>query len=116
MVYMMQAGLRGPIKIGSVRGGLDEVERRRRELQCGCPHDLATVATAPGGPEIESLLHGYMGQYRVRGEWFDLSSIADIPLEPAVLMTWIYEAMLWTVGFESKAPIQIALLGGVDGR
>jgi len=102
MVYMMRAGALGLMKIGHVSGGRDQVERRRRELQCGTPYDLHVVACAPGGAEIERLMHEHFADRHVRGEWFDLADL-DTPgegngIDDVVLMCWIHHAMLATVG------------------
>lgn len=43
---------------------------RLRQLQTGCPFDLAIASTFPGSPEAEAVLHAALHQLRVRGEWF----------------------------------------------
>lgn len=103
MIYMMQAGVRGPFKIGMVRGSdRRSVERRRAELQIGCPQELVVRAVAPGDVEIEALLHDYFASKRIGGEWFHLP--ADLyevhPIDDVALVVWIYDAMLAQLGHE----------------
>jgi hypothetical protein len=111
MVYMMQAGVRGPVKIGYVKGERQQVDRRRRELQCGCPQELAVLAVAPGGPEIEALLHWFFSPCHIGGEWFllDAQTLAshrapDEPMGDSDLIGWIANAMLYRAGSDLYAP------------
>lgn len=103
MIYMMQAGVRGPFKIGMVRGDRRQVERRRAELQTGCPQELVVRAVAPGDAEIEALLHEYFEGQRIGGEWFHLphdpfEMVRQV--DDVTLVVWIYDAMLSTLGYE----------------
>lgn len=73
MIYLMQAGERGPVKVGWVREcSLASVEARRSALQTGCPHALEVLAAIPGGQDVEALLHEYLSEHRINGEWFML--------------------------------------------
>jgi hypothetical protein len=62
--YFIQAGPDGPVKIGIA----DDVEKRLKELQTGCPHDLRIIGRIKGN--VESRLHEIFDQFRLRGEWF----------------------------------------------
>jgi hypothetical protein len=99
---MMQAGIRGPIKVGMVRGDRRQVERRRAELQTGCPQELVVRAVAPGDSEIESLLHNYFACYRIGGEWFRLPpDLFEVhPIDDVALVVWIHDAMLALLGHD----------------
>jgi hypothetical protein len=104
---MMQAGVRGPFKIGYVKGDRDSVERRRQDLQIGCPQELVVRAVAPGDVAIESLLHRYFAAQRIGGEWFHLPEDpfeAVRPVSDLTLIVWIYDAMLSEVGYSTPWP------------
>lgn len=117
MIYMMQAGVRGPFKVGMVKGGRAAVEARRAALQCGCPQELTVRAVAPGDADIEALMHTYLAAHRIGGEWFyidpDEWDSADDPICDARLMTWIFDAMLQTVGY-GIGPDPVAVLEEVE--
>ena len=69
MIYFIQAGNDGFIKIGSS----NNVEERKKQLQTGCPDELKILFQYGGilGNEYpECDLHGYFKEFRVRGEWF----------------------------------------------
>lgn len=81
LIYFVQAGNGGPIKIG--RTSL-VVRYRVRELQIGCPYELLLLATMPGGLAKERALHARFRGDRLRGEWFRpspelLGLIATLP-------------------------------------
>lgn len=63
--YFIQAGTDGPVKIGVAQ----DVEKRIKELQTGCPDDLRLIGRIQGNCESE--LHKRFSQFRLRGEWFN---------------------------------------------
>lgn len=65
-IYFIQAGVRGPIKIGWAQ----DVERRRETLQVGNPARLRILAVVDCGRERESEIHGMLRAHRIAGEWF----------------------------------------------
>lgn len=58
----------GPIKIGHAR----DVERRRSNLQMGCPYQLTVLACFPvdDAPAMEARLQDVWRDLHVRGEWY----------------------------------------------
>jgi hypothetical protein len=66
IVYFVQRGTDGPVKIGSA----EDVGKRVRTLQTGSPERLRLLATVPGGSSLEGLIHERLGAHRIRGEWF----------------------------------------------
>lgn len=68
MVYFMQQGETGPIKIGVS----DHPQSRRRRLQTGSPHELKVIQTffAPDDSALESGLHKdpILREGRIEGE------------------------------------------------
>lgn len=66
VVYFIQAGGGGPIKIGTA----SNLQRRVETLQCGCPEPLVVLATISGGRRDEALFHAALRPHRTRGEWF----------------------------------------------
>lgn len=66
VVYFIQTGADGPIKIGFTT----DLARRVKHLQAGCPDLLAVLATIKAEREYETRLHWALAPYRHRGEWF----------------------------------------------
>lgn len=66
VVYFIQAGQHGPIKIGFTT----RLEERLHDLQGGNPIQLRLLATIRGNASHEQLLHTQFQEHRVRGEWF----------------------------------------------
>lgn len=66
MIYFIQYGIDGPIKIGIARNP----EWRLAKLQTACPYDLRLLATILGGASQEARLHQRFAEYWIRGEWF----------------------------------------------
>lgn len=76
-VYFIQAGANGPVKIGFA----DNVKKRLGELQTGCPHRLALLATIEHNDarSEESKYHERFSHLRIdKSEWFNWSvDLAD---------------------------------------
>ena len=71
VVYAVQAGRNGPVKIGRVNQ-VRKLLRRLNQLQTGSAEPLylrRVIATWPGGGE-EQRLHARFGEDRLEGEWF----------------------------------------------
>lgn len=68
VVYFVQAGPDGPIKIGLTTS----LDSRLRALQTGSPRRLTLLHTEPGGRDRELALHRRWALHRLRGdgEWF----------------------------------------------
>lgn len=60
------------VKIGHTK---TDAKTRLLSLQCGQPLKLSLLETWFG--DYESGLHAHFAAHRVRGEWFDLSSLGD---------------------------------------
>ncbi|MEV5204173.1 GIY-YIG nuclease family protein [Streptomyces sp. NPDC053720] len=72
-VYVVGAEGLASVKIGTS----SNPELRLTRMQTGLPLKLSLLATFPGGRALEKALHGHFGEYRRRGEWFDLTSFGD---------------------------------------
>ena len=66
MIYFIQAGENGPIKIGNAQNPRD----RLKDLQVGNHETLRLIATIPGGPDREREIHRDLEVFCYRGEWF----------------------------------------------
>lgn len=69
MVYAIQAGESGPIKIGRA----SDPAKRRTELQAGHYEVLRLIAVIDPGrsaQKTEKALHASLVEHRIRGEWF----------------------------------------------
>ena len=66
MIYAIQAG-DGPIKIGKSR----KVSSRLKELQVSSHLDLKLLAECNWHDQNEVILHEYLKDSYIRGEWFD---------------------------------------------
>ncbi len=68
MIYFLQCGHDGPIKIGFTTGS---VVWRIRQLQHTSPHILNLIGAHEGGREDETILHKQFADRKHRGEWFN---------------------------------------------
>jgi len=66
MIYFVQAGINGPIKIGIT----NNINRRIKELEKEAPYELNILAEYPGGRKFEKRIHTMFQKFRIRGEWF----------------------------------------------
>lgn len=66
MVYFIQEGDNGPIKIGKAVS----VERRFKYLQISHHKELTILQVIPGGAERESKIKKDLIKFRIKGEWF----------------------------------------------
>jgi len=71
MIYFIQCGENGPIKIGQTGNG---VEERLGQLQTGCPYGLRVLWVYNGSDWTEETVHKKFSHERIRGEWFRPSS------------------------------------------
>lgn len=79
MIYFIQAGEGGPVKIGYTE---NPVDARLATLQTGAHEKLTLLTCLPGGMAVERWLHTALSHLRVRGEWFRPDG------ELAVLLRW----------------------------
>ena len=70
MIYFIQCGENGPIKIGQT----GDVEKRISQLQTGCPYELKLLWTYHGNSWKEEEVHEALEAENIRGEWFHPSS------------------------------------------
>jgi DNA-binding XRE family transcriptional regulator len=69
MIYFVQAGENGAIKIGTAKN----VESRLGKMRVDCPHPLMLLAVIEGNADYEQRLHKQFKEYGQRGEWFSPS-------------------------------------------
>ena len=105
MIYFIQAGNDGPIKIGKAQSP----EARRRELQTGNHEKLNLIKVIPGESEREDSIHNDLRshQYRPRSEWFSatpevlayIDKVARVDYERidgvAIAVIWRSDSQLW---------------------
>jgi hypothetical protein len=70
MIYFIQQGDAGPIKIGYTQYN---VASRLSTIQSGNPQPLRCIATLDGTLADEYKLHRQFSDFHIRGEWFDPS-------------------------------------------
>lgn len=68
MIYFIQAGDGGSIKIGTCRDGT--FSRRLASLQTGAPDGFEILGVMDGDADAERHLHVKFNSHRHRGEWF----------------------------------------------
>jgi len=74
VVYFIQAGNNGPVKIGSIGGfNLTAVGSRLNGLQTVSTEKLKIIACFNGGKEEEEYFHHKLRKFRVHHEWFNLN-------------------------------------------
>jgi hypothetical protein len=66
LVYFIQSGDDGPIKIGFTRN----LAARLRQLQTGHPAKLRVLRAFRGDERLEAWLHRHFAAHRLNGEWF----------------------------------------------
>ncbi len=66
MIYFIQCGKNGPIKIGYT----GNVEGRLASMQTSCPYELKLLWSIKGDTDDEQDLHEEWKHERIRGEWF----------------------------------------------
>jgi hypothetical protein len=67
MIYFIQAGKNGPIKIGKTNG---DIADRLAQLQTGCPYKLRVLWLYYGDKYTESKIHKIFEHEKLHGEWF----------------------------------------------
>lgn len=67
MIYFIQAGNNGPIKIGQTDNNIEE---RIKQLQIGCPYELRLLWLHKSDHYKEQEIHKEFSSERIRGEWF----------------------------------------------
>ena len=89
MIYFVQMGLNGPIKIGQTK----EINRRIQHLQNGNPYKLFLLATLPGGKEEERIWLTKCRKFKIKGEWIKPSFhvLDEILKLPSRKVVKIYE-------------------------
>ncbi len=68
VVYFLQQGDGGPIKIGIAEG--TRLDRRLKQLQTASPLPLRLLGIIEGGSDLERRLHEKFAGCRLEGEWF----------------------------------------------
>ena len=71
MIYFVQFGSDGPIKIGMTTGNtLATVYTHIKSLQTASPYGLHLIAVMPGKAGTEQKIHKKFSSTRLQGEWF----------------------------------------------
>ncbi len=86
MIYVIEEGLNGPLKIGTT----DNLEKRLKTLQGGNSKQLHIIMSFEGDSKLESKIHNDLAEFKIRkkGEWFHrdekvFSYLKNIsPIEP----------------------------------
>jgi predicted GIY-YIG superfamily endonuclease len=70
ILYFLQAGEDGPIKIGITKN----VEKRIKQLEKEAPYEMKIIATYPGNRDVEKMVHRRFIKFRISNirckEWF----------------------------------------------
>lgn len=67
MIYFIQQGEDGPVKIGYAT----VIEKRFRALQSASPYPLKVIGSMQGSVVDEKKLHLQFSKHRLQGEWFE---------------------------------------------
>jgi len=74
MIYVAQAGgSDGPVKIGKAKNPKGRVAGMRT----GCPMDLKLLTFANWHDSNEKIIHWYLRNSKIRGEWFTPSDLVE---------------------------------------
>ena len=100
MIYFIQSGESGPVKIGKA----DDPVSRLSSLQVGSPDQLHIRAVLDVHDSVEGHLHSVLGNCRIRGEWFDTNElIVNIAMATAQA-GFVWEPECWDCGHKNRAP------------
>src|SRR3990167_2106817 len=85
MIYAIQSGEGGPIKFGIAKNPA----ARLAALQTGCPESLKLLVTVEMEDYCERLIHKWLRNGRIRGEWFavnesTISILRDLEIRAAL--------------------------------
>lgn len=69
MIYFIQQGKTGPIKIGYTANS--DISKRINSMQPASPEPLILLGYIEGEKDKEALLHRFFHAYRLKGEWFE---------------------------------------------
>lgn len=72
MIYFIQAGENGPIKIGKTG---NSIAQRLAQLQTCNPEKLRLIWIQKAGNITEERIHKELETYRIRGEWFEARAV-----------------------------------------
>ena len=88
MIYLIQAGGGGPVKIGVAK----DPQKRLRALQTAHSEKLYIRNLIPALHENERILHERLKEHQLMGEWF----------KPVDDVFWVFEAcrIQWVIGPE----------------
>jgi hypothetical protein len=67
MIYFIQAGESGPIKIGYTE---NDIKARVRNIQSSNPTEVKLLGVMQGNQKVEAGLHIQFCDYLIRGEWY----------------------------------------------
>ncbi len=105
MLYAIQVGEGGPIKIGFS----DDPAARLCQIQTGNPQQCILLGTIDGGLEREADIHAELAEFRVRGEWFlPCPAVMDVvngftPWSPVILEAPASDVVAASVGASRAA-------------
>jgi len=71
MIYFIQQGKTGPIKIGYTKN--NDISKRIASMQTASSEKLVLLGYTEGDREKEALLQRFFHAYRLHGEWFEPS-------------------------------------------
>ena len=80
MIYFIQAGDNGAVKIGFAK----DVKKRFAALQTGNHETLKLLKEIAGEEELEQEIHLLVKNYHVRGEWYAPDVMENIMLKSII--------------------------------
>ncbi len=117
MIYFIQSGPQGPIKIGTCKD--EHLRKRISTLQTGNPNGFGVLGVMDGGAELEGDLHKRFRAHRRAGEWFapapEILSFIDYHSRPFALpkrqraCETPVDAAIETLGGPSKASAALGI-------
>jgi len=91
MIYFVQEGKEGPIKIGYTQNS-EHVEARIQTMQVGNTNPLRLLGILEGDTYKERWLHGIFANEWVSGEWFKPSDNLLAAINDPAVIELLYEA------------------------
>lgn len=101
MIYIIQSGLDGPIKVGFAK---TDVLKRLYHLQIGNPVQLTLLGSIEGPVTDETIIHRLLYPWSIRGEWFESADPVISFIDKLLILRQLSSAIkAWKIEWRNKS-------------
>ena len=97
MIYFIQAGRKGPVKIGYTKNNIRD---RLKNLQAATAEKLHLIGVLPGEVRNEKELHVKFKDLNIHGEWYKPET---------ELIQYIYSSIMFNIPYDGKIDMGFSL-------